>query len=98
MHFERVVAFHQHIAAPVAHADHERVDLEIGWRLPWTEDLQDPLLCIFVLDRGTSSFSRSPLAGPWWARYTPKAVRASSDITENVAGILVDVLRVDSGH
>jgi hypothetical protein len=50
MHFERVITFHQHIPAPITDADDERVDLEIGWRLPRAKDLQDSLLCIFVLD------------------------------------------------
>src|ERR1700681_1473237 len=50
MYFERVVAFHQHIPAPITDADHEGLDFEIGRRLPWAEDLQDSLLCIFVLD------------------------------------------------
>jgi hypothetical protein len=46
MHFERVIAFHQHIPAPITDANDERVDLEIGWRLPRAEDLQDSLpLC-----------------------------------------------------
>src|SRR5580658_9591756 len=49
MHFERVITFHQHIPAPITDADDKRVDLEIGWRFPWAEDLQDSLLCIFVL-------------------------------------------------
>ena len=50
MHFERVITFHQHIPAPISDADDERVHLEIGWRLPRAKDLQDSLLCIFVLD------------------------------------------------
>src|ERR1700691_1936309 len=50
MHFERVITFHQHIPAPITDADDERVDLEIGWGLPRAKDLQDSLLCIFVLD------------------------------------------------
>src|ERR1700731_699520 len=53
MHFERVVTLHQHIAAPITDADHERVDLEIGWCLPRAEDFQDSLLCVFVLDGRT---------------------------------------------
>src|SRR4051812_11438711 len=53
MHFERVVTFHQHIAAPITDADDERVDLEIGGWLPRAEDFQDSLLCIFVLDGRT---------------------------------------------
>src|ERR1017187_3233264 len=50
MYFERVITFHQHIPAPITDADDERLDLEIGWRFPRAEDLQDSLLCIFVLD------------------------------------------------
>ena len=49
MHFERVVTFHQHISTPIADADDECLDFEIGWRLPWAEDLEDSLLCLFVL-------------------------------------------------
>src|ERR1035438_7546029 len=50
MHFEGVITFHQHIPAPITDADDERLDLEIGWWLPRAENLQDSLLCIFVLD------------------------------------------------
>ena len=50
MHFERVVALHQHVSAPIADADDERLDFEIGWRLPWPEDIQDSFLCILILD------------------------------------------------
>src|SRR5579859_3014460 len=53
MHFERVITFHQHIPAPITNADDERLDLEIGWRLPRAKYLQDSLLCIFVLDGRT---------------------------------------------
>ena len=38
---QRVVAVQQHIAAPVTHAHDEHLDLEVVWRLPWSEDLQD---------------------------------------------------------
>jgi hypothetical protein len=34
----------------VTDADDERLNLEIGWRPPRAEDLQNSLLCIFVLD------------------------------------------------
>src|ERR1700733_11520205 len=47
---QRIIAFHQHVPAPITDTDHERMVLEIGRRLPWAEDLQNPLLCIFVLD------------------------------------------------
>src|SRR5216683_3023349 len=50
MHFERVVTFRQHIPAPITDADDERLDFETGGRFPRAEDLQDSLLCIFVLD------------------------------------------------
>src|SRR6185437_6280340 len=53
MHFERVITFHQHIPAPIADADDEGLDFEIGWCLPWAEDFQDSLLCIFVFDGRT---------------------------------------------
>src|ERR1700722_18965984 len=50
MHLERVVTFHQHIPAPITNADDERVDLEIGRRLPRAKNLENSLLRIFVLD------------------------------------------------
>src|SRR6266567_8561598 len=50
MHFEWVVTFHQHIPAPITDADDERLDFEIGGSFPRAEDLQNSLLCIFVLD------------------------------------------------
>src|ERR1041385_101133 len=53
MHFEWVVTFHQHIPAPITDADYERLDFEIGGSFPRAEDLQDSLLCIFVLDGRT---------------------------------------------
>jgi hypothetical protein len=98
MHFERVITFHQHIPAPITDADDERVDLEIGWRLPRAKDLQDSLLCIFVLE-GASPCGRSfqvimyciqlislspgaELLASWSARYTPRGIPASSDITK----------------
>src|SRR2546423_12678135 len=46
----RIVAFHQHVPAPLADSDHEEFDLEIGGRLPLTEYLEDSLLGILVLD------------------------------------------------
>src|SRR5439155_7440384 len=45
----RIVAFHQHVPAPLADSDHEEFDLEIGGRLPLTEYLEDSLLGILVL-------------------------------------------------
>ena len=47
-----IIAVQQHIPAPVTNAYHERFDLEVAGRLPLREDLKDPLLRIFVLDRG----------------------------------------------
>jgi hypothetical protein len=49
MHFERVVTFHQHVPAPIPDADNERLDFEIGRRLPRAKDLKDSFLCILVL-------------------------------------------------
>ena len=37
--------------SPITDADDERLDLEIGWRLPRAKDLQDSLLCIFARPR-----------------------------------------------
>src|ERR1039457_6460382 len=50
MHFERVGTLHQHIPAPITDADDERLDFETGGSFPRAEDLQNSLLCIFVLD------------------------------------------------
>src|SRR5580765_4445955 len=44
----RVVAVHQHVPAPLAHSHDEHLDLEIGGRLPLSEDLQYSLLGILV--------------------------------------------------
>jgi len=30
----QIVAFHQHVAPPLPHSNHEEVDLEISWRFP----------------------------------------------------------------
>src|ERR1019366_3407789 len=50
MHFGWVVTLHQHIPAPITDADDERLDFETGGSFPRAEDLQNSLLCIFVLD------------------------------------------------
>ncbi len=39
----RIVAFHQHVPAPLADSDHKEVDLEIARRLPLAEDFEDSL-------------------------------------------------------
>jgi hypothetical protein len=33
---------------PLAHTHHEKLDLEIGWRLPLAKDLEDSLLGILI--------------------------------------------------
>jgi len=48
MNGRRIVAVQQHVAAPVAHADNEQLDLKIAGRL-LRENLKDPLLRILVL-------------------------------------------------
>src|ERR1700674_2051475 len=45
----RLVAVHQHMPTPLAHSHDEPLDLEIGGRLPLSENLQYPLLGILVL-------------------------------------------------
>src|SRR5208282_2758339 len=50
---QRIVAVHQQVPAPIAHTNHEELDLEIRWRLPLTKYLQDSLLRILVLRRRT---------------------------------------------
>jgi hypothetical protein len=45
---QRLIAIHQHIPTPIAHPHHEQLDLEIGGRLPLSENLQYPLLGILV--------------------------------------------------
>src|SRR5208283_5373392 len=46
---EWVVPLHQHMPAPLAHTNYEKLDLEIGWRLPLTKHLKDALLGVFIL-------------------------------------------------
>src|SRR6266581_3284295 len=46
----RIVAIYEHMPTPLADSYHEEVDLEIGGRLPLTENLKDSLLGILVLD------------------------------------------------
>ncbi len=48
MNRHRIVAFHQHVPAPLADSYYEKFDLEIGGRLPLTEYLEDSLLGILV--------------------------------------------------
>jgi hypothetical protein len=48
-----IVALHQHMPTPLTHADYEKLDLEIGWRLPLAKHLEDSLLGILVLYRRT---------------------------------------------
>src|SRR6266481_1727537 len=48
---QRIVAVHQHVPTPLAHSHNEQLDLEIGGRLPLSENLQYPLLRILVLRR-----------------------------------------------
>src|SRR5436190_18635976 len=48
-----VVAFHQHVPAPLADPDDEELDLEITRRLPLAEDFEDALLGILVFHRRT---------------------------------------------
>ena len=48
---QRIVAVQHHVAAPIADADHEQLDLEIVRRLPLGEDLEDALLGTLVLHR-----------------------------------------------
>ena len=45
----RIVAVHQHMPTPLAHLHYEQLDLEIGWRLPLTEHIENPLLGILEL-------------------------------------------------
>src|SRR5258705_2359408 len=55
----RIVAFHQHVPAPLADSDHEEVDLEIAWGLPLAEDFEDSLLGILVFRRRTPAGVRT---------------------------------------
>src|SRR6476620_576459 len=48
MQRQRIVAIHQQISTPIAHAYHEELNLEIGGSLPLTENLEDPRLGLFV--------------------------------------------------
>jgi hypothetical protein len=49
----QIVTFHQHVPTPLPDSDHEKLDFEIGGRLPLTEYLKDSLLGILVLDGRT---------------------------------------------
>src|SRR5947207_10210489 len=49
----RILAVHQHVPTPLAHSHHEQLDLEIGGRLPLSENLQYPLLGILIFQRGS---------------------------------------------
>ena len=44
----RIVAFDQHVAAPLAHTYDEKLDLEIAWGFPLTEYFENPLLGILI--------------------------------------------------
>ncbi len=46
-----IIAIQHHIATPVTHSDDEQLDLEIGWSLPLSENLQNALLGILVFAR-----------------------------------------------
>src|ERR1700691_897942 len=50
---QRIVAVHQHMPTPLAHTNDEKLDLEIGWRLPLAKHLEDSLLGVLILDRRT---------------------------------------------
>src|ERR1700692_1919072 len=50
---QRIVAFHQHMPTPLAHTNYEKLDLEIGWRLPLAKHLEDSLLRVLILHRRT---------------------------------------------
>jgi len=44
-----IVTFHQHMAAPLANSNDEKVDLETGGRFPLAEYLKDSFLGILLL-------------------------------------------------
>src|SRR4051794_39668191 len=46
---EWIITIHQHVAAPVANADDEHLDLEILGRFPLQENLEDSLLGVLVV-------------------------------------------------
>src|SRR5216684_9163163 len=48
---QRIVAIQHHIPAPVTHSYYEQLDLEIGGRLPLSENFEYPLLGILILHR-----------------------------------------------
>src|SRR5579859_4986118 len=49
MNSYQIIAFHQHVPAPLADTDHKEVDLEIVRCLPLAKDFEDSLLGILVL-------------------------------------------------
>src|SRR6266571_7284204 len=46
-----IITIQHHITTPVTHSDDEQLDLEIGWSLPLSENLQNALLGILVFYR-----------------------------------------------
>ena len=48
---ERIVAFDEHVASPLADPDDKELDFEVRRRLPIAKDLKDAFLGVFVLDR-----------------------------------------------
>src|SRR5438270_12998574 len=50
VHFNRVIAIGQHVAAPISNADYEHLDVEIGRLFPFAKNVENSLLRPLVLD------------------------------------------------
>src|SRR5229473_5595431 len=72
-----IVAIQHHISAPVTHSYYEQLDLEIGGRLPLSENFQYPLLGILVLRR--RSLRTFEPADHVLHRYPPNCVGPRND-------------------
>src|SRR5690349_9758234 len=73
----QIIAFHQHVTAPLPDSDHKEVDLEIGWRLPLAKHLKYSFLCILVF-RGRTLRAFEP-ADHVLHRRSPRLGRKSSE-------------------
>ncbi len=65
-----LVALHQHMPASLAHAVYEKLDLEIGWRLPLAKHFEDSLVGILIpywLLPENAAGARDPVPSLPWA-------------------------------
>lgn len=82
----RIVAVHQQVPTPLAHSHNKQLDLEIGGRLPLSENLQYPLLDILVLRRRSlRTFAQRPAPPFDIAKTGPRQPRRRA-LSRTVAG------------